>query len=83
MKKNNNVTGVNTMMDHYSKEVREESEKIITKVMNLMIWPRDKAELWYKAKNPNFGGMSPEQMVLLGREKKVWTFIKNAEEENF
>ncbi len=37
---------------------------------------------WLKLKNPNLGGMSPIQMIQMGKAPKLLQFIKNALDEN-
>ena len=71
------------MSDAEFKEVlARETEKlqIIHEVMNHMDWPKEKAELWYKTDNGNFGGVSPELLVNRGRAHKVLKFIEAAKE---
>lgn len=36
---------------------------------------------WMDAKNPNLGGSSPWDLILAGRTRKVWLFIKAARED--
>jgi len=33
---------------------------------------------WFRNKNPLLGGVSPADMILLGREEKLLKFIKNS-----
>lgn len=40
-----------------------------------------KVELWMRTKNLNFGGYSPRDLIILGREKKVLHFIECAKDE--
>ena len=37
---------------------------------------------WLKAKNPMLGGMSPFDMVRVGRAHKLLAFIQNAKDES-
>jgi len=41
-----------------------------------------KTWLWFKTPNPQFGLLSPLNMLKLGREKKVMQFINSAIMEN-
>lgn len=43
---------------------------------------RDKVGLWLKTKNLNFGGCSPNDLILRGREHKVLEFIEDAKSES-
>jgi len=40
----------------------------------------EKTNLWFRLDNANLGGMSPNQMIEVGRIKKLLKFIKNAAE---
>lgn len=42
----------------------------------------DKTMLWFQAPNPIFGGISPREMIRVGRFKKVLRFIQTALDEN-
>lgn len=42
----------------------------------------DKTMLWFQAPNPVFGGISPREMIRVGRFKKVLRFIQTALDEN-
>lgn len=42
----------------------------------------NKTKLWFQAPNPVFGGISPREMIRLGRFKKVLRFIQTALDEN-
>lgn len=42
----------------------------------------DKFCAWLISRNPQFGGLSPFEMIQRGREKRLCNFIENAMEEN-
>ena len=42
----------------------------------------EKAKLWFDAPNSLLGGMKPNDMIELGREKKLLKFIKTCLAEN-
>jgi len=37
---------------------------------------------WFRTQNTNLGGISPEQMIALGREEKLYTWVQTQLEEN-
>lgn len=39
-----------------------------------------KARLWWITANPMFGGVSPAALIAVGREEKVYEFIRDAKE---
>lgn len=43
---------------------------------------RDKTFLWFSMPNPLLGGMSPRDMIRVGRFKKLLNFIQTALDEN-
>lgn len=42
----------------------------------------DRTMLWFQVPNPQLGGMSPRDMIRVGRYKKLLKFIQTALEEN-
>lgn len=42
----------------------------------------DKTVLWFRVSNPLLGGMSPRDMIRVGRFRKLLKFIQTALEEN-
>ena len=42
----------------------------------------EKAIIWFKVPNPMLGGMTPRDMIRVGRYKKLMSFINSAIEEN-
>jgi len=42
----------------------------------------DKTILWFRVSNPLLGGISPRDMIKVGRFKKLIKFIQNALDEN-
>jgi hypothetical protein len=42
----------------------------------------DKVVIWFHVANPLLGGVTPRDMILLGRSKRLLKFIQNALDEN-
>lgn len=42
----------------------------------------DRTMLWFQVSNPQLGGMSPRDMIRVGRYKKLLKFIQTALDEN-
>ena len=63
---------------HKVDKIVESFKKRVEKILG----SKRKANIWMQHVNPNFGGLSPIHMIMLGKEKRVENFIKNAEEEN-
>ena len=63
-------------------DIKGRIDKMRNEVMEIMGWDRKKAMTWCIAENPNLGGLSPIDMILLGRYKKLQKFIDYAREEN-
>lgn len=42
----------------------------------------DKVALWFATSNPLLGGLSPDDMLALRRERKLLKFVQQAIEEN-
>ena len=58
--------GLNNLQKEYD-EIRE---------MVVTILGKDKADLWMKFENLNFGGTSPATLILMGRGHKVREFVE-------
>jgi hypothetical protein len=43
----------------------------------------DKALAWFYTEKPNLGGVSPVQMIIIGRADKLTNWVKNAIDGNF
>lgn len=41
-----------------------------------------KTETWFNTANPMFGGVSPDMMIRLGRDEKLYDLVKQALDEN-
>lgn len=41
-----------------------------------------KANLWFYTENPNIADIRPVDLIMIGREEKLISFIKNAISEN-
>lgn len=55
--------------------------RILLLVQQLMDWPSEKAERWYRTRNPLLGNGSPLRLVRQGRAHKVLAFIHAAIDE--
>lgn len=42
--------------------------------------PEEKSRFWMEVPNPNFGGVAPIDLIILGRGHKVRAFIESAKE---
>jgi hypothetical protein len=51
---------------------------VVTIVSNQFIQDKDKTRLWFSMPNPLLGGVSPIQMILLGKHKKLIKFIQRS-----
>lgn len=47
-----------------------------------IIFPENKALVWMATPNPNFGNVSPVQMIMNGRGHKVKQFVEDAIHNN-
>lgn len=59
-------------------ELNEELDllrRIKNKVMDHMSWSEKRFNIWWTAKNMNFGGITPKRLYELGRGQKVESFI--------
>ena len=68
--------------EEYVDEVAFRCLELSEMVRETMAWDFERAEVWMHADNPFFGGISPCQMIFLGKSQKVRKFIENAAEEN-
>lgn len=46
-----------------------------------MGWPRFEAVIWFHTKTPKLGGRSPKDLVEIGKEKRVKTYIDEMKKE--
>lgn len=51
-------------------------------VMEHMKWSAEKTNLWFRTENPNFGGCTPDDLMLQ-RPAKFEKALKNMIEENY
>lgn len=42
----------------------------------------EKTMIWFSAPNPLLGGISPNQMIEIGKEDRLSSFVKNVLDEN-
>ncbi len=54
----------------------EEAKEFVIKVLG-----EEKAEYWWKTENPSLGGLIPDYLIAIGREKKLLQFIECAKED--
>lgn len=68
-----------------STPVTEQQSKEIfatqTRIKTLMGWADAKAWMWMGSNNPMFGGVSPAELIILGKGEKLNNFIQGAEDE--
>ena len=57
-------------------------KEIIDIVSDFFDGDQTKVKLWFKSANPNFGGISPNELILLGCEQKVLDFAVDARDAN-
>ena len=60
-------------------EHREMYDDCIKRVQWIMGWMPSKATVWMTTKNPMLGGVSPVNMIALGRGERLSNFIAEAE----
>ena len=56
-------------------------ERIMPALMDFFGPDEEKIKLWLDTPNPQFGGISPMEMMLRGRGEKLLTFVLDAKEE--
>lgn len=54
---------------------------LMAKVKALMDWDEEKAETWFSMTNLNFGGLSPDILILMGRGQFLERYIQEREAE--
>lgn len=69
-------------MPHELQERLEEIGNIINLTASFFHGDLNKTSLWFKAKNPLLGDISPRDMICYGRYDKLRKFILNAVAEN-
>lgn len=47
------------------------------KVLEFFKGDEEKAHLWFSTPNPQLGGVSPDAMIFLDRDEKLYQFIDN------
>lgn len=57
-------------------------QALVERVMDIMSWDREKTLMWFRSENPHLGGVSPDFMLVTGREEKLKNFIETAALEN-
>lgn len=56
-----------------------ERQQLMKNVKRLLDWEDDKVEAWFKTPNFNFGGVSPDMLLVSRKGHVVEAFIKEAE----
>lgn len=56
-------------------------KQVISRVMQHMGWDVEKANFWYRTKNPMLGNVSPAFMVRVGRGAKLLAWLDEQHEE--
>lgn len=51
---------------------------VVTIVSNQFSQDKEKTQLWFSMPNPLLGGVTPLQMILLGKHKKLFKFIQRS-----
>jgi uncharacterized protein (DUF2384 family) len=65
-------------MSNIAKQRVKELAGTLEFVADIFSGNKDKALFWINTPNPNFGGISPKDMILRGRERKVHSFVMAA-----
>ncbi len=65
-----------------AKEKFRELAGILEFVAEIFHGESTKALFWVKTPNPHFGGVSPREMIIRGRQRKVQSFVLAAMDEN-
>ena len=63
-------------------EYAQQKAAVIMKVREMLGWSESKILLWFYSPNPLLGSVSPSDMLVLGRFKKLWKWILLQEYEN-
>ena len=65
------------------KLTREETVRVILAMLDVFFEGKfKKTDTWIRTSNPLLGGIRPWDMIEMGREQKLYKFVKNAIEEN-
>lgn len=56
-----------------------ERKALYDRVKKLMDWDDEKTNMWFMSKNPEFGMITPDHLLVSGRGVAVESFIKEAE----
>ena len=83
------VTGVSPASVRYDQKIPKEVMQRLEEIANVAALVAQyfqgdtgKTALWFRTKNPLFGGISPRDMIRFGRYEKVRKFVMEAMEEN-
>ena len=76
-----------TMKQIYRASLDDVVNKLVNRVHTHMMenspgWSFEKPLLWFGTKNPLLGNMTPDDMILTGRHKKLEKFIDNCVDGN-
>lgn len=77
------VTGGDVFNLEYGDEEVKEDIKVIRKlVLEFFVGDEAKTDLWFSSENPLLGGISPNQMIMVGRVRKLAMFVEQQLAEN-
>ena len=62
-------------MSDIAKERVRELAGILEFVADIFTGDKKKALFWIKTPNPHFGGVSPRELIIRGRQRKVLSFV--------
>ncbi len=62
-------------MSDVAKQRVRELAGILEFVAEIFSGDKNKALFWIKTPNPHFGGVSPREMIIRGRQRKVQSFV--------
>jgi len=66
----------------FSKKDQKAIDEIHKMVFDFFEKDQTKIDLWFKSKNPLLGGVTPRQMIILGKVEKLLRIFKDAREGN-
>ena len=78
------IAGVSKSSVRFDDKMPKELRDRIDEIANICLWVAEyfkdthKTTLWFKAVNPHLGGISPRDMIRLGRYKKLMQFVVDA-----
>jgi hypothetical protein len=67
---------------HIPEPVAERLREIANLVAEFFVGDARKVALWFEIANPMLGNISPSNMIRIGKQKRLLTFVVSAREEN-